>query len=198
MTPASPGLSASASASFSRTESSPVDDAGGAETETWSKKVYAALPLFIVGGACLAVAVELYSSGTTANFGGNGAARLYPWALFLALGVTGFAAGTFALLAEDEPTPTVAVEAASPPPSPTSAAWDESTIAPAKSGYVRPRTWERYPELPTEVGWSTPVPRVEAVPPDVVLVQIDEIAASLRRKPPPPLNVRGVPGRPSG
>ena len=185
MTPASPAVSARASASLARPESSPVDVGDDAGAETWSEKVYAALPLFLVGGACLVVAVELYSTGTTASFGGSSAARLYPWALFLALGVAGLAAGTFALLVEDEPSPTVALEAASPPPAPASAVWDESTIAPGKPGFVRPRTWEQYPELPTEVGWSTPSPRVEAVPPDVVLVQIDEIAASLRRKPPP-------------
>lgn len=185
MTPASATVAAPSSTAFARSASENPDLPADAEHETWGEKLYAALPLFIVGGACLAVAVDLYFSGTTANFGGNSSARLYPWALFLALGVTGFAAGTFVLLLEEEPSPPAAPEPAPSPHEPALPAWDESTIIPEKPGHFRPRTWEQYPELPTEVGWSTPVPKVGAIPPDVVLVQIDEIAASLRRKPPP-------------
>ena len=155
-----------------------------APTETWGEKLYAALPLFIVGGACLAVAIDFYDSGASTPFMGNSAVRLAPWALFLALAVTGLSAGIFALLVEDEePVPPEPVTVSAPPaPAPP---WDESTIAPAQPTLVRPRTWERHPLEPGEmVGWTPAEPTVERVPPDVVLVQIDEIAASLRKKPP--------------
>lgn len=153
--------------------------------ESWSEKLYAALPLFIVGGACLAVAVDFYTSGAAAPFMGNSSVRLAPWALFLALAVTGLGAGVFALLMEDEePVPAEPV-AASPPLAPVPP-WDESTITPEKPSYVPPRTWEQHPIEPGDIaGWSPAEPRVGRVSPDVVLVQIDEIAASLRRKTPP-------------
>ena len=157
--------------------------------ETWAEKVYAALPLFIVGGACLAVAVDLYVSATTAPFLGSSSVRLAPWTLFLALAVTGLSAGVFALIMEDEELPLTAAPPVTAVPRPAPAPlWDESTLTPAKpSSYGRPRTWERHPLAPEDfAGWSPAEPRVERVPPDVVLVQIDEIAASLRKKTPPP------------
>ena len=154
-----------------------------ATTETWADRVYAALPLFIVGGACLFVSIDLFYSGTT-NIFGNSSVRLYPWALFFALAVTGLAAGTFALLVEEEtPTPVQSETVEGTPAAPTPD-WDESMLPPETPTYVHPRTWERYPELPTEVGWSPAEPKTQRVSPDVVLIQIDEIAASLRKKPP--------------
>ena len=42
-------------------------------TETWGEKLYAALPLFIVGGACLVIAVEFYETGATAPLVGSDA-----------------------------------------------------------------------------------------------------------------------------
>ena len=155
--------------------------------ETWGEKVYAALPLFIVGGACLAVAVDFYVSSATTPLLGNSSVRLAPWMLFLALAVTGLSAGLFALIMEDEePTPAPEVTpAARPTPAPPE--WDESTVTPSEPTYPRPRTWEQYSLGPEDfVGWSPAEPRVERVSPDVVLVQIDEIAASLRKKNPPP------------
>ena len=155
--------------------------------ETWGEKLYAALPLFVVGGACLAVAVDFYASGASAPFMGNSSVRLAPWALFLALAVTGLSAGIFALLAGDEePSRAETVVALPEPASPSLPPWDESTITPAKPSFVRPRTWEQHPLEPGDiVGWTPAEPRVERVSPDVVLVQIDEIAASLRKKAPP-------------
>ena len=181
-----PAVSATASrASLAGKSLESTGDAGYVERETWTERLVAALPLFVVGALCVGVAVDLYYSGTTTDWAGVRSARFSPWVLFLALGVTGLAGGVLALLVEDEraatePTPAV-------PPSSTSGspAWDESSILPGKSGHFHPRTWEQYPEIPTEVGWTSVEPRVEAVPPDVVLIQIDEIAASLKRKTPP-------------
>ncbi|HYB79196.1 MAG TPA: hypothetical protein VEG66_05495 [Thermoplasmata archaeon] len=158
--------------------------------ETWGEKVYAALPLFVVGGACLAVALDFYFSAASTPFLGSSSVRLAPWALFLALAVTGLSAGVFALLIEDEepvPAPVRARPVAPvPQPSPAPPLWDESTLAPAKPSHFRPRTWERHAPAPEDfAGWSPAEPRVERVPPDVVLVQIDEIVASLRKKSPP-------------
>ena len=155
-------------------------------TESWSQKLYAALPLFIVGAGCLAVAIDLYYSGVTTRLNGS-TVRLYPWVLFLALAVTGIAAGIFALLLEEEePTAAGETSASAAPPESTAPLWDESMLEPTEPTYVHPRTWERYPELPTEVGWTPAEPRVERLPPDVVLVQIDEIEASLKKKSRPP------------
>ena len=155
-------------------------------SETWGEKVYAALPLFIVGGACLAVAVDFYVSSATTPLIGNSSVRLAPWMLFLALAVTGLSAGLFALIMEDEePTSTREVSPAVRP-TPAPPAWDESTVTPSQPTYPKPRTWEQYALGPEDfVGWSPAEPQVERVSPDVVLVQIDEIAASLRKKSPP-------------
>jgi len=145
--------------------------------ETWGDKVYAALPLFIVGLGFLAVTFDLYFSGDAASVGRGGGIRLQPWALFLALSVTGLAAGTFALLIEDEDA-TVAAPALAPvteAPSAPVPEWDESTLEPEEPTFVRPRTWEQYPDIP-EGSTSASEPR------DAVLDQIDEIRASLRRK----------------
>jgi len=154
--------------------------------ESWGEKVYAALPLFIVGGACLAVTVDFYLSRATTPFVGNSSVRLAPWALFLALAVTGLSAGVFALLVEDEE-PIPAEPVAATPRSSPAAPWDESTVIPSQSSHLPPRTWEQHSiEAEDLAGWSPAEPQVTGrVSPDVVLVQIDEIAASLRKKPPP-------------
>ena len=189
MTVGSPTVSASKVAA--RRSSSPdrakVSPSSEVPTETWEEKLYAALPLFILGGACLAVAVDFYQSGATTPFAGSSSVRLAPWGLFLALAVTGFSAGIFALLLEDEePTPAEPPVIARPPPSPSAPVWDESSVLPEKPAYVRPRTWEQHVLEPEDVvGWTPVEPRTERVSPDVVLVQIDEIAASLRKKTPP-------------
>ncbi len=172
-----------------RASNPPVDEtqgsAPGTETETWAERVYGALPLFIVGGICLVVAIDLYYSGVTTQLNGN-TVRLSPWVLFLALAVTGIAAGVFSLFLEEAALAPAEAEVAAKPTATPAPVWDESTVVPTKPAYVRPRTWERYPEFPEGVGWSPAEPRVERVPPDVVLIQIDEIAASLRKKTPPP------------
>ena len=187
MTVGSPTVSASKVAARwpSAPDSEPALPPVEAPTETWGEKLYAALPLFIVGGACLAVAVDFYDSGAVTQFAGGSSVRVAPWALFFALAVTGISAGIFALFVEDEepvPAEPVAVTA-KPAPAP---AWDESSITPATPAYVRPRTWEQHPFEPEDVaGWSPAEPKTERISPDVVLVQIDEIVASLRKKPPP-------------
>lgn len=154
--------------------------APGPTIESWGEKLYAALPLFIVGGACLVIAVDLYYSGIAGQFGANGTIHLELWALFLALAVTGLAAGVFAMLMEDE-TETAAPAATpigeAPPPAPI---WDESTV---KSGeepnLLGPRPWERFPDL-------SEGPIAEAMPASDVLTQLDELEASLRKRPRPP------------
>ena len=190
MTPGTPAMSASELATRWPAGSELTDDgtsatAPEAGAETWAQKLFAALPLFIVGIGCLAVAVDLYYSDVTTQLNGS-TVRLYPWVLFLALAVTGIAAGIFSLLVEEGPSTPAEVGVAEVPPETAAPAWDESTLEPTEPTYVHPRTWERYPELPTEVGWTPAEPRVERLPPDVVLVQIDEIEASLKRKSRPP------------
>jgi len=171
------GVSARSSArAHARDPPGPQRDAGA---ESWIEKFFAALPLFIVGWVCLALTFELYFSGTVTQLGGGGSVHLQPWALFLALAVTGLAAGTFAMLTEEEPTDVS--EAAEPPPAVPSAvpAWDESLLEAEASELPPPRTWER------SAGWSEG-PIAESVPPEAVLSQLDEIEASLRKKSRPP------------
>jgi hypothetical protein len=70
------------------------------EEESWRERFFAALPLFTVGTLCVVVAVYLYTMGAVTAVGGAGSARLRPWILFIALGITGISAGIVALLAE--------------------------------------------------------------------------------------------------
>jgi len=92
--------SASSPRATSRAAPGPSPDAP-AESEGWQESVFAALPLFIIGALCLLLAIDLYLSGTTTAFGGNGSVNLRPWVLFVALGITGIAAGTVALWIEN-------------------------------------------------------------------------------------------------
>ncbi len=71
------------------------------EPESWRERVFAALPLFLVGGLCVGLTVYLYFAGTTTHFGASGSVLLRPWVLFVALGITGLSAGVVALFAED-------------------------------------------------------------------------------------------------
>jgi hypothetical protein len=73
------------------------------QLETWSDRINAALPLFTVGGLCISIAFTLYTTGSATGSVGSGTVRLQLWTLFVALGITGFASGTFALLAEGVP-----------------------------------------------------------------------------------------------
>jgi len=73
----------------------------GNEQETWSDRVYAALPLFVVGGLCFSIAASIHSTGTATGSVGNGSVHLQLWILFVALGITGIGGGTVAMLAED-------------------------------------------------------------------------------------------------
>lgn len=169
---------------------SPTDPGGDANPETWAEKLYAALPLFIVGGACLVVAIELYFAGIVTGLAGNGSVHLEPWTLFLALAVTGLSAGTFALLVEEVPPGPSEVPAAPVvevvEPSPIPPEWDESTIAPetTTSQPLSSRSWERYSESPG----SPESPESQPISSEAFLSQLDEIAVSLQKRvraPPP-------------
>jgi hypothetical protein len=157
---------------------SPAPPRGSAEQESWAERIYAALPLFIVGTACLIVALELYGAGTVATLGGNSSVHLRPWILFLALGITGICGGTVALFVEEVfVEPRLAEEVVAPPrPTPD---WDESLLEPEPTVHRRRRTWELEAE-------SREDEQVGPSPPDGILDQIDEIAASLRKKVEPP------------
>lgn len=149
-------------------------------TESWGEKLYAAFPLFLVGGACLAVAVDLFYTGVSGQFGANRSVHLELWTLFLALAVTGLAAGTFAMVMEEEPeviAPGATPVARTSVPAP---AWDESTVEPDREpSLLGPRLWERRPDL-------TEGPVAEPMPAASILSELDELAASLRKRPPPP------------
>jgi len=155
-------------------ERAPVAPPG--ESETWREKLLGSLPLFVVGALCLAIAIDLYSTGATTPSGTNGSVHLYPWALFFALAVTGIAAGIFVWFLEEEPAAPAEVVETAIEPKEEAPEWDESALEPEKPFYLPPRTWERYPLSPAEMGF-------ESVPPDAVLNQIDEIEESLRKKP---------------
>ena len=149
--------------------------------ETWGDRLAAAIPLFAVGTACLVIAIDLYFSSTATFLGQKGSVHLEPWTLFLALAVTGLAAGTFTMLLEEEPTapvePTRAAPAAVPPSAPIAPEWDESTLEAERPMFPR-RVWELDSGLPEE--------RPSAAPSDTaILDQIDAIAESLRKKTPP-------------
>jgi hypothetical protein len=90
------------------------------EGDSLTERFYAALPLFVVGGACVAAAVYLYVSGAATTVGGNGSVHLRPWVLFLALAITGIAAGTIVLLDQEATTTTGSAEdlPAAPRPAP--------------------------------------------------------------------------------
>ena len=154
--------------------SSCTDPGSASEQESWGERIYAALPLFIVGGACIVVSLQFYMAGADASFGGNSSVALRLWVLFAALGVTGVCAGTVALFAKEslvEPVETEeAVAAPSPPPD-----WDESSIDPDPMALGRRRTWE------TDERWLTAASS-EVSASDGVLDQIDDIEQSLRKK----------------
>ncbi len=164
-------------ASLVPSDAPPEDSAG---QDSWAERFYAALPLFIVGAACIVVALELYGAGTVTALGGNSSVHLRPWILFVALGITGICGGTVVLFVDDafvEPRP-VKETVAPPRPAPD---WDESLLEPAPTVHRRRRTWELEAE-------SLEDEHAEPSLPEGILDQIDEIAASLRKKverPPP-------------
>jgi hypothetical protein len=151
---------------------------GSTEQESWAERFYAALPLFIVGAACVVVALELYGAGTVTTLGGNGSVHLRPWILFVALGITGICGGTVALFVKDAFVELPEVREPVTPPRPAPA-WDESLLEPEPRTFGRRRTWETGED-------SFASGTAEPSPPDGVLDQIDEIAASLRKKVSPP------------
>ena len=151
-------------------------------SETWREKLYAALPLFMVGVACVVISIELYFSGTLTALGGGGSVRLRPWILFVALGITGISAGTITLLATDDWAGQAGEQESLPPspPSPPPAPdWDESTLQLSKATSVF--AWRG--DLDAE---PTDEPKPEHLAPDLVMTQLDEIEASLRKKTRPP------------
>lgn len=162
----------------------PTERAAPSEVVTWADRCYAALPLFFVGGTCIAAAVLLYLSGAQTAFGGSASVHLQPWILFVALGITGVGGGTVALFAEEaEPAPVempslpaaASTAASAPAPAPSAPAWDESLLEPeakpTRSVWRGPRDEELL-----EGAVSKPAP------PDIVLRQLDELEASLRKK----------------
>lgn len=181
------GVTMTGSYASSRTRSAPAATSSesaptseGIETETWADRLFAAIPLFVVGAACLAIAIDLYFTADLTFLGQKGSARLQPWTLFLALAVTGLAAGTFALLFPEEEPPSPAPEPSTAPATPESSpAWDESTLETEGEPLLPKRSWE----LDFFTAQESPGP-----PPsdDAVLHQLDEIEASLRKKTRPP------------
>jgi hypothetical protein len=215
--------------------STPPATAAPRETGDWQESFFAVLPLFLVGAVCIVLAVYLYYAGASTTFGGSSAVHLRPWILFVALGITGIAAGTVALwIGEDSelppkttglpiaslltspsktptlpplggprksyPGPTLPelgtlsdrMNAAQPSPvastSPATVAppttrpaisramWDEDLIGPEEGSLGPDETWDADP--------SVSGGRVaERMPTDAVLRQLDEIEASLRKKP---------------
>ncbi|MGP8158313.1 MAG: hypothetical protein ACLPWO_01685 [Thermoplasmata archaeon] len=180
MTTSSVPLSARWSGTRASLVPSQAPPEGSDEQKSWAERLYAALPLFIVGAACIVVALELYGAGTVTALAGNDSVHLRPWILFVALGITGICGGTVALFVDDafvEPHP--ATEVVAPPrPAPD---WDESLLEPEPTAHRRRRTWELGADALEDE-------RAKPSPSDGILDQIDEIAASLRKKvePPPP------------
>ncbi|HKN06183.1 MAG TPA: hypothetical protein VJ021_01070 [Thermoplasmata archaeon] len=127
------------------------------EPESWREKVYAALPLFLVGGLCTGLAVYLYLAGTTTHFGASGAVLLRPWILFVALGITGLSAGVVALFAEDAlEAPPEKVTAPAVPP--TTIRFKEKTpgfFGRSREGYPGPTPEER-PGVPVSAARAAP------------------------------------------
>ena len=162
----------------------PTASAVSSTGETWAERTYAALPLFFVGGVCIVAAVLTYLSGAVTAFGGSTSVHLQPWILFIALGITGISGGTVALLAEEPEFPPVeapsVVVPASTVKSEKSEVWDESLIEPEEKP-VRP-IW-RGPEEEDLLRGEVAQP----APPDIVLRQLDELEASLRKKPVSPV-----------
>jgi hypothetical protein len=156
------------------------------ETESWREKLFAALPLFLVGGVCIAVAVLLYLQGTVTTFGGASSVRLQPWILFVALGITGISAGMVAMLSED--LPPVASEVGKEIPSPVGS--KARTVSPPVGGTVSaPRPAVTPPIWAEDWGPDSEAFKAAAAPsspPDVILRQLDELEVSLRKKPAPP------------
>ncbi|MGP8075183.1 MAG: hypothetical protein ACLP8Y_00335 [Thermoplasmata archaeon] len=122
----------------------PAVAASPPEMESWQESFFAALPLFIVGGVCVTFAVYLYLAGASTTFGADGSVHLRPWVLFVALGITGIAAGTVALWVEDAPAaprevPKAPVPSKTPPPPKAKA--PHPLFAPRK-GYPGPTVQE--------------------------------------------------------
>lgn len=148
----------------------PAAAASPPEMESWQESFFAALPLFIVGGVCVAFAVYLYLAGASTTFGANGSVHLRPWILFVALGITGIAAGTIALWVEDAPTaPREGLKA--PVPS--------KTTAPAKARAPHPLFAPRK-------GYPGPTVQEPAILPDRVNPTQSSAAARAATPSPPP------------
>jgi len=131
------------------------------ERETWRERVFAALPLFLVGGACAGIAVYLYFAGTTTHFGASGTVLLRPWVLFVALGITGLSAGVVALFAEDPleaPRPGVTAPARPPAPIPSKEKIP-FFFGRSRESYPGPTPEER-PGVPALVGLAAPTASV--------------------------------------
>lgn len=165
-----------------RTSTPPSDPSPGAsgEQESWAERFYAALPLFIVGGVCVGMALDLHSAGPGTSFGGDGSVALRPWILFLALGITGVCAGVVALFAKDPFADTLEAKDGVPlhRPAPD---WDESLLEPEPATVRRRRTWEIS-------GYSLEDSASGPTSSDGALDQIDEIEEALRKKPEPPVS----------
>lgn len=141
--------------------------------ESWGERLYAALPLFIVGAVCVVIAFELWAPGAVAGWGGSDTVRFRPWILFLALAITGISGGTAAVFTEDSLAAETRDLVSPPLPPPV---WDESAIEPIGRTSASESNWDSGWELlEDEVG--KPRPFV------LVLNQLDEIKESLRKKP---------------
>lgn len=131
-----------------RQSESPLDAPFPSENETFRERFLAALPLFVVGGACVAAAVYLFLAATAV--GGSGTVHLRPWVLFVALGLTGLSAGTICLFAEE------ATSAPAPLGMPVAPVSSPRTPTPAAPrGFGRPRPGYPGPspeEMPMHVG----------------------------------------------
>jgi len=151
----------------------------GPPRETLVEKLYAAFPLFVVGGICLVIALDFYFTGAVESLGKNGVVHLQPWGLFFALAVTGLSAGTFTMVVGEDEEPAVIAPAAAPAPARELPEWDESSLASEAPLFPSRRSWEvesEYRGGVTAGGASD----------QLILNQIDDIAASLRKKPRPP------------
>ena len=146
MTASSPSRSArSSNASAARPRGKPRR---GSKKRRWNEGFYAALPLLVVGPACLLAGALLYATGAAAALSWGGFYHLRLWVVYLVLGLVGmvlailaFFVGAAAVASGEAravrawapPVASVSQSVPSPPvaaPSPAAAkpaAWDEST-----------------------------------------------------------------------
>jgi len=147
--------------------------------------IYAMLLLLIAGILFVLAAIDVYALGVSDPMGGVAYLGYIPWVYLVALAAVSLGAGFIALPRSERPTH-ARVEGPSRglPNTGSPAHAGARSAAESPSGTVSPAPGETT-DLDEDDDWPESEMPPEPLPPHVVLGQVDEIEASLRKRPPP-------------